>query len=52
MLPEDRRIVIELRVQGLSTREIGDKLNISERTVRRILEDLRRRAKGRDEDDA
>ncbi len=44
LLPDDRRVVIELRVEGLSTREIGEKLAISERTVRRTLEDLRRRA--------
>ena len=46
MLPEDRRIMLKLRVQGLSTREIGDRLNVSERTVRRVLEDLRRRSGG------
>ncbi len=44
MLPEDRRNVIELRIEGLSTREIGARLDLSERTVRRILEDLRNRA--------
>ncbi len=43
-LPDDRRIVLDLRVQGLSTREIGEKLQISERTVRRVIEDLRRRS--------
>ena len=44
LLPDDRRVIVELRVQGLSTREIGEKLALSERTVRRALEDLRRRA--------
>ncbi len=44
LLPDDRRIVVELRVEGLSTREIGRRLDLSERTVRRILEDLRRRS--------
>jgi RNA polymerase sigma-70 factor (ECF subfamily) len=44
MLPEERKIMLELRVQGLSTREIGDRLNVSERTVRRVLEDLRHRS--------
>ncbi|WP_435018013.1 RNA polymerase sigma factor [Tundrisphaera sp. TA3] len=44
LVPEDRRAVLELRVQGLSTREIGEKLGISERTVRRVLEDLRHRS--------
>ena len=44
LLPEGRRVVLDLRVEGLSTREIGEKLGISERTVRRILEDLRKRS--------
>ena len=44
LLPEGRRVILELRVEGLSTREIGDRLGISERTVRRVLEDLRRRS--------
>ena len=44
MLPRERQVMLELRVQGLSTREIGDRLNVSERTVRRVLEDLRRRS--------
>lgn len=44
LLPEDRRVILEWKAEGLSTREIGDRLGISERTVRRILEDLRRRA--------
>ncbi len=42
LLPANRRIMLELRVEGLSTREIGDRLNVSERTVRRVLENLRR----------
>lgn len=46
LLPDDRRVVVELRVEGLTTREIGARLNLSERTVRRILEDLRHRADG------
>lgn len=44
LLPEDRRGVLELKAQGLSSREIGQTLGISERTVQRVLEDLRRRA--------
>ena len=44
MLPENRRVMVRLRVQGLSTREIGERLHVSERTVRRVLEDLRRRS--------
>lgn len=50
MLPEDRRNVLELKAEGLSTREIGERLGVSERTVRRVLEDLRRRA-GIDEEE-
>jgi RNA polymerase sigma-70 factor (ECF subfamily) len=42
-LPEDRRHILELKAQGLSSREIGEQLGISERTVQRVLEDLRRR---------
>ncbi|MEO8942109.1 MAG: sigma-70 family RNA polymerase sigma factor [Isosphaeraceae bacterium] len=44
LLPEDRRVILEWKADGLSTKEIGNRLGISERTVRRILEDLRRRA--------
>lgn len=44
MLPEDRRAVLELKAQGLSSREIGERLGVSERTIQRIIEDLRRRA--------
>jgi RNA polymerase sigma-70 factor (ECF subfamily) len=43
LLPEDRRAVIELKAEGLSTQEIGERLGISERTVRRVIEDLRNR---------
>jgi RNA polymerase sigma-70 factor (ECF subfamily) len=44
MLPVDRRTILELKAEGLSSREIGDRLGVSERTVQRVLEDLRRRA--------
>jgi RNA polymerase sigma factor (sigma-70 family) len=44
LLPEERQVVVRLRVEGLSTREIGERLNVSERTIRRVLEDLRRRS--------
>lgn len=42
-LPEDRRPIIEMKALGLSSREIGDRLGVSERTVQRVIEDLRRR---------
>lgn len=42
-LPSERRDVVELKAQGLSSREIGERLGVSERTVQRVLEDLRRR---------
>ena len=43
LLPEDRRTIVELKAQGLSSMEVGDRLGISERTVQRVIEDLRRR---------
>ncbi|MDX2036899.1 MAG: sigma-70 family RNA polymerase sigma factor [Isosphaeraceae bacterium] len=43
LLPENRRAIIELKAEGLSSSEIGERLGISERTVQRVLEDLRRR---------
>ena len=42
-VPEERRALLELKAAGLSSREIGQRLGISERTVQRVLEDLRRR---------
>lgn len=51
LVPEDRRVVLELKAQGLSSREIGDKLGVSERTVQRVIEELRRKA-GADRDEA
>jgi RNA polymerase sigma-70 factor (ECF subfamily) len=33
-----------MKAEGLSSRDIGERLGISERTVQRVLEDLRRRA--------
>lgn len=44
LVPEERRIVLELKAQDLSSREIASRLNVSERTVQRVIEDLRRRA--------
>ena len=43
LLPEDRRTIVELKAQGLSSLEVGNRLGISERTVQRVIEDLRRR---------
>jgi RNA polymerase sigma factor (sigma-70 family) len=43
LLPEDRHKLLELKAQGLSSRDIGERLGISERTVQRVLEDLRRK---------
>lgn len=44
LLPEDRRGLLRLKLTGLSNRAIADRLGLSERTIRRVLEDLRRRA--------
>ena len=46
LVPEDRRAIVDLKAQGLSSREIGERLGMSERTVQRVLEDLRRRTLG------
>jgi RNA polymerase sigma factor (sigma-70 family) len=43
LVPEERRSILELKAEGLSSRDVGDRLGISERTVQRVLEDLRRR---------
>lgn len=43
LLPQDRHMLLDLKAQGLSSRDIGEKLGISERTVQRVFEDLRRR---------
>jgi RNA polymerase sigma factor (sigma-70 family) len=44
LLPVDRRTVLDLKAAGLTTVEIAARLGIGERTVRRVIEDLRRRA--------
>ncbi|MHB1556709.1 MAG: RNA polymerase sigma factor [Isosphaeraceae bacterium] len=48
LLPDDRRELLGLKLTGLSNRDIADRLGLSERTIRRVLEDLRRRAEGGD----
>jgi RNA polymerase sigma factor (sigma-70 family) len=45
LLPEDRRVILELKAAGYSCSEIGGKLGVSERTVQRVLEDLKNRAR-------
>ena len=49
LMPEDRREIVELKARGLSSRDIAERLGVSERTVQRVIEDLRRRL---DETDA
>lgn len=44
LIPVERRTILELKAEGLSSRDIGERLGMSERTVQRVLEDLRRRA--------
>jgi RNA polymerase sigma-70 factor (ECF subfamily) len=45
LLPADRQVILELKAAGYSSREIGGRLGISERTVQRVLEDLKVRAR-------
>jgi len=45
LLPEDRRVILDLKASGHSCKEIGDRLGVSERTVERVLENLRARAR-------
>ncbi|MGP0065165.1 MAG: RNA polymerase sigma factor [Isosphaeraceae bacterium] len=45
LLPEGRRVILELKAAGYSCREIGDRLGMSERKVQRVLEDLQDRAR-------
>ncbi len=44
LMPEGRRAILELKADGLSSREVGVRLGLSERTVQRVIEDLRQRA--------
>ena len=43
LMPVGRRTILEMKAQGLSSKDIGQRLGISERTVQRVLEELRRR---------
>jgi RNA polymerase sigma factor (sigma-70 family) len=43
LMPEGRRTILEMKAEGLSSKDIGQRLGISERTVQRVLEELRRR---------
>jgi RNA polymerase sigma factor (sigma-70 family) len=43
LVPEEKRSILEMKAQGLSSKDIGERLGISERTVQRVLEDLRKR---------
>jgi RNA polymerase sigma-70 factor (ECF subfamily) len=45
MLPEERRVILELKAAGHTSKEIGDRLGLSERTVQRVLVDLWNRAR-------
>jgi RNA polymerase sigma factor (sigma-70 family) len=45
LLPEDRRVILDLKAAGHSCQEIGERLGVSERTVERVLKDLKRRAR-------
>jgi RNA polymerase sigma-70 factor (ECF subfamily) len=45
LLPEDQQVILELKASGHSSKEIGQRLGVSERTVQRVLESLRVRAR-------
>lgn len=45
LLPEDRRVILELKAAGYSCNEIGARLGLSERKVQRVLEELKNRAR-------
>ena len=40
LVPEEKRSILEMKAEGLSSKDIGERLGISERTVQRVLEDL------------
>ena len=39
LVPEEKRSILEMKAEGLSSKDIGERLGISERTVQRVLED-------------
>ena len=39
LLPEEKRSILEMKADDISSKDIGDRLGISERTVQRVLED-------------
>ena len=43
LVPQEKRSILELKAEGFSSKDIGERLGISERTVQRVLEELRRR---------
>jgi RNA polymerase sigma factor (sigma-70 family) len=43
LVPEEKRSILELKAEGHSSKDIGERLGISERTVQRVVEELRRR---------
>ena len=43
LMPAERRSILEMKAEGLSSKDIGERLGISERTVQRVLEELKRR---------
>jgi RNA polymerase sigma factor (sigma-70 family) len=50
LVPEEKRSILQMKAEGLSSKDIGERLGISERTVQRVLEDLRRRVETEWED--
>ena len=47
LMPEGRREILEWKAQGLTNSEIAVRLGLSERTIQRAIEDLRKKAEGR-----
>ncbi len=43
LVPEEKRSILVLKAEGYSSKDIGERLGMSERTVQRVLEELRRR---------